>query len=403
MRAGAHEIVYLLATQHLKEVMKMAIQASANDKTAYAMLGGAIDNTASVWTFTSEGLKLYNKYSQAHAPGMSVAQVIYDKMMYGTKLAPSALSAFLAKADFTKKCYDYLSKVKDALDESKRDGTVFKLGIKVSLDLAKKWLGVSLTTHPYFTYHKVMLDALADALNAARNSREAVASYRRAVSAATSKAVAAEFNRLEGRKVDLVAAHLQFRDRLGVAADIARGMYQGQAAEAKIQQYGGTDRISEALADLEAWRAMWAGLSFDSMSLVIMAGSELHVAEAAMQKVRSLLSKLMSGQHTVDVVAGYGATNAIEWEKYDQIVGEKAPDQAAFDPVGFAQSTSDKAVAWAGALADMCDFVRSDQVYFPTKFNSQLDRLNKVLYGLQVGLEEERGHHWNRAGSAKPS
>jgi len=132
--------------------------------------------------------------------------------------------------------------------------------LKISIDLAGKLLGTSLTTHPYYAYHKAMIDALADALNANRNSRAAVDAYRQAVTAANSTAVASEFKRLEEKKVAIVANHFQFRDRVGVAADIARGMMSEDFARKKIAQYGST-RLSEAMADLETWRANWAGLS----------------------------------------------------------------------------------------------------------------------------------------------
>jgi hypothetical protein len=280
----------------------MTLQVSADDKTAYAMLGGALDNVATAWTFTSAALKIYDKYDKAQSSGMSLARV----MLHGAKFKSGAFSTVLARVNLAKKCYEYARIVQNALDETKRDGALFKFGLKVSLDLCTKWLGTSLTTHPYYAYHKVMLDALADALNAAHNSRAAVAAYRRAVSAATSKAVANGFKRLESRKVQIVAAHFQFSDRVGLAADIARGMYEPKFAERKIQQYGGAARVADALADLDAWRAMWAGLSFDAMKLMIMTGNELHMATAAMQKIHPLMQKLMSG-HSVDVVAGYGA------------------------------------------------------------------------------------------------
>lgn len=358
----------------------MALVVSADKKSAYGMLGGALDNLATVWTFTSEGLKTYDKYRRM-PPSREIARAqallkTYDKSL----LKPSALSKVVAKVDTVKKCYEYARKVQDAFDETKRDGALFKLGVKISLDLAKKRLGASLTTHSCYAYHKAMLDALADALDAAHNSRAAVDAYRRAVSAATSKAVTSEFKRLEERKVAIVAAHVAIKDRVGVAADIARGLMEEKFAERKIQQYGGTDRIAEAIADLEAWRAMWARLSFESMKLLIMTGSELNVAIEAMARMRSLIAKLMGGSNT-SVVAGRAAINAIEWEKYDRMVGEGMPDRAAMDPVEFAQSNRDKAMAWTVAFAEMCDFVRTEDVYFPSKFNAQLDRLNKVLYG----------------------
>jgi len=95
--------------------------------------------------------------------------------------------------------------------------------------------------------------------------------------------------------------------------------------------------------------------------------------------VQQTMAKLMGGG-TTSVLAGRGAINAIEWEKYDQIVNRGTPDRAAMDPVAFAQSNHGRALAWTTALAEMCDFVTSDEVYFPSKFNAQLERLNKVLY-----------------------
>jgi hypothetical protein len=135
-----------------------------------------------------------------------------------------------------------------------------------------------------------------------------------------------------------------------------------------------------AIADLETWRANWAGLSFDAMQLQIMTGNELNVASEGMAKVKDVVATLMRGSST-NRVAGYAAVNNIEWEKYDQIVGQKKPDQSVLDPVKFAQGNCDKAAAWAQAIADMCDFVRSEDVLFSSKFNQQLEKLNKVLYG----------------------
>jgi len=51
------------------------------------------------------------------------------------------------------------------------------------------------------------------------------------------------------------------------------------------------------------------------------------------------------------------------------------------DPVRFAEGNVDKAAAWAAEIADMCDFVRSSEVIFSSRFNRRLDKLNRVLYG----------------------
>jgi hypothetical protein len=51
------------------------------------------------------------------------------------------------------------------------------------------------------------------------------------------------------------------------------------------------------------------------------------------------------------------------------------------DPVKFAQGHVDKATAWAQGFTEMCDLVRSEDVLFSSRFNLELDRLNRVLYG----------------------
>ena len=337
----------------------MALKADWQDKQAYAKLGGAMDNLSNSYTYVAKFL--------------SVADGAQDPLANTGRL-----SMYLKKTGIAQKAFSYATKINEALDDQKREGGLLKLGVKVSVDLAGKLLGTSLTTHPYYAYHKAMIDALADALNANRNSRAAVDAFNRAVSAANSAAVAAEFKRLEARKVELVSNHFAFKDRIGVAADIARGLMSDELAKTKIAQMGGT-ALSEAVADLEVWRANWCGLSFDALQLEIMAGSELNVAMEAMKRAKDLVAGLMGGSNT-NRVAGHAATNNMEWEKYDQIVGQKKPDLSLMDPVRFAQGNVDKATAWAGQFSEMCDFVRSEDVLFSSYFNRQLGKLNAALY-----------------------
>ena len=79
-----------------------------------------------------------------------------------TKKAADAYSLF-KKA---KKIRTYGKLVKESIDEDTRSGALMKLGIRAMLDIASKAIGTSLTSHPYFTYHKVHLEVLAQALNA---------------------------------------------------------------------------------------------------------------------------------------------------------------------------------------------------------------------------------------------
>jgi hypothetical protein len=338
----------------------MGVTASKEDKSAYAQIGGALDNISDSYTYVSKFLTVADGGSD---PLTSTGQ----------------LAKHLKTIGKAQKIYSYARKIQDVLDEKKRQGGLLKLGIKISMDIAAKVLGTSLTTHPYYAYHKAMIDALADALNADNNAREAIDAYRRAVSAANSTAVAAEFKRIESDKVDVVSAHFQFKDTIGLVMDITQGRGGDAYLNAQSAKLGRA-RILGALDDLEAWRANWAGLCFDVMQLQIMTGNELNVATEAMARVKDMMKTLMAGSNT-NRVAGYGAVNTIEWEKYDQIVNQKKPTQSLMDPVKFAQGNCDKAADWAAAFAEMCDFVRSDKVTFSSLFNLQLDKLNKVLYG----------------------
>jgi hypothetical protein len=335
-------------------VVSAQLMASNDEKSAYEKLGGATDKLLKYWGYASKGLKMIEK-------------------------PDSSLSRGLEKAEKYFKCLEYVRMVQEATDETKRDGTILKAAVKIAEEIAKKF-GLPLTSNPYYAYHKPMLDALANVLNAAHNSKAAVEAYRLAVSHATSKAIEDAFKRIESRKVEIVGARVGFVGRVRVASDIAHDTMGPELAQRRIQEYGGADRLAAAVTDLEAWRAMWAGLSFELMKLCIMTGVELNAATAAMHKVQSLIATLMGGESSASVVGGRAAINNIEWEKYDLIVGEGKPDRVT-DPVEFAQSNREKAFAWAAAHAEMCDFVRTDQVVFDSLFGTQLERLNKVLYG----------------------
>ena len=156
----------------------MTQTATKEDKQAYAKVAGALDNFSDAYTYVAKAL--------------SVAD---DK-----RISPLTNSGQIAKylevTAKAQKLYSYYRKITDVLDEHKRDGALLKLGVKISMDLAAKVLGTSLTTHPYYAYHKAQIDALADALNANRNSRDAVDAYKAAVAAANSTAFKSDLDRI---------------------------------------------------------------------------------------------------------------------------------------------------------------------------------------------------------------
>lgn len=331
----------------------MTITASTADRNAYAQLGGAIDQASGAYTYASQVVKLLDTSGR--------------------------WAKFLKVSGTAKKAVTYVRRIQEVLDERKRQGGLLKLGIEISMDVAEKVLGTSLKTHPYYAYHKAQIEALADVLNAHENSQQAVEAFRRAVAAANSEKITEAFKQIESRKVELVAQRSRLIDnKLRTALDLVRGMYHGKMVQQKIAEFG-SEALVDALLELDAWRANWAGLCFDAMQLQIMTVHELNAATEAMKEVEKRLAEMSKGS-SANRVGGGAARNKIEWEKYDHVVRQKKPQQAAMDPIQYASSVSDKAAAWARALGEMCDFVRTHEMMFNVYFNRELDRLNAVLY-----------------------
>src|SRR5215469_6103278 len=78
----------------------------------------------------------------------------------------------------------YKKDIEEVIDEDTRPGTLFKLSIEATLKIAGKAIGTSLTSHPYFTYHKAHIEALAKALNASSNKDKAIEALNTAIRSA---------------------------------------------------------------------------------------------------------------------------------------------------------------------------------------------------------------------------
>src|SRR5215468_4702456 len=78
--------------------------------------------------------------------------------------------------------------MKEAVNEETRPGALMKLGIRGMLEVAGKVMGTSLTSHPYFTYHKIHLEVLAQSLNASSNHDMALEALNRAIRSADAAA-----------------------------------------------------------------------------------------------------------------------------------------------------------------------------------------------------------------------
>jgi hypothetical protein len=338
----------------------MGLTITALDSDAFSKIGGALDNLSDAYPYVSKAI--------------SSVDAARDALQNSGKV-----EKFFKKAGKGQKIYSYASKAKELLDEKTRDGAYLKLGVKIGIDIAGKLLGTSLSTHPYYAYHKAMIDYLADAVNAHRNAEEAIAQYRKAVSAAQSEALTSAFYEVQSRKASVSAQLSNFRDAVKAAIDIARGHYHPPMIKRAIAKFG-AEKLLRSLDELEEWRMAWSGLAFDALQLQIMAGAELHTAEAAMAKMRDLIKTLISGNN-LNKVFGYGAQNQIQWEQYDQLVNKKAAPQSVMDPVAYARGNLAKATRWAEEFSAMCDFARTEDALFEGPYNRQLEKLNEVLYG----------------------
>ncbi len=337
----------------------MTVTAGGDDKKALEKFLAVADNASDAYGYIGETLGELDK--------------LRDKASFptgwGTKLAE--------RAGLAQKVWNYSRLVMDTFDEQTRTGGILKLGIEVALEVGSKFLGRSLSTHPYYTYHKVMIDALADTLNASRNAKAAVESYRKAVSASQSKALNDAFAAIKDRKTNVGGEFIYIRKELGFVSDLRHGIMSPAFARKKIAELGQAN-IERAVAQLAAIRAVWAGIVMECLAVQLLAAAEVKAATAAMAKAGELIDKLAEGNN-VSRVGGHAARQGIEWEKYDQLVVKKAPPKSVMDPVAFAQDGYDKATAYVKAFSEMLDFVLSNDAHREKAYNDLHFKLTKVL------------------------
>jgi len=276
-----------------------------------------------------------------------------------------------------KKAYDYYKLAKGALDEDTRSGSLFKLGIKVTTDVASKVLGASISKHPYFTYHKAHFEALAMALDASAGKELANRAFNRAVEAADATAdVTAALNTFTHRRN---ALSFEWSFTLAEAINI-RGRYRKNptAAAAEVRDMGLTPATLDSYIDktLYEWRARWAELASDAMELYVMIDAEARIAEEAMTRYNAKVKKLTEGSSAMGRIAGYAAEQDRQWQIYERMTEtpkSNRPEQAVQDPALFARKQRDKVDAVAGRVAQACDIVMSDAVETPDTLLRKLD------------------------------
>jgi len=272
-----------------------------------------------------------------------------------------------------KKIYGYGKLVKSSVDENTRPGALFKLGVKGMLDIAGKALGTSLTSHPYFTYHKAHLEALGQALNASANFQAAASALNRAIrSADASDALAATLGDYLARKnAQRLFYTMMIGGSLKLLADYSP---EGEKQLQEVHQSRDSLRASTDQSIYE-WRAMLCDAYNDSVALLAMAEVELQSTRAAMQKFDEKMKAMKSGGNIGKVMA-YQTEENRQWQEYDRLTDPSAGDaKAVEDPTGFAQDRVDRIEAVCDLLAKVCDAAMSDDAYNPDKLMLRIGAL----------------------------
>jgi hypothetical protein len=190
-----------------------------------------------------------------------------------------------------KKIRTYGKLVKESVDDDTQPGGLMKLGIRSALEIAGKLIGTSLTSHPYFTYHKVHLEALAQALNASSNLDKAREAFNRAIRSADSSAsLTNALQDYQFRKNGLKLTYMLIAGSLQLLRD--RGINPQAARD--ISAAGQTPESLQAVTDqnIYEWRANWCALFLESVQLLAMAEVESRATEAAMQMFNQKMKAL---------------------------------------------------------------------------------------------------------------
>lgn len=317
------------------------------------------------------------------------------------------------KYDAAKGHYETIKKI---LDEDTRSEEIFKQGLDGMMKLGEKVAGRSLTSHPYFAYHKIHLEALGDALTASSTHDNALRNLNSAIASADSAAaLAAQLADFEARKKVLKFLYFQFLSdsmpmvrehgtasavalvapvvagalaladnplaprqalRAATAAQLAAQANVGQAAKKIRQDTGGSPEQlhAEVQAGLYTWRASWCDLYYDAADLLVMVDLEYRAASAAYKRYQQKVQRLQKSSKTIDRVAGLAAEKKRQEEWALRVSRRNAPE-AVVDPSAYARRQRDDVAEAVRKLATICDVVMSDEVYDPKAINAKIGSL----------------------------
>jgi hypothetical protein len=265
-----------------------------------------------------------------------------------------------------KKIRTYQKLVKESIDEDTRPGAMMKLGIRGMLEIAGKAIGTSLTAHPYFQYHKVHLEALAQALNASSNFDKAEDALNLAIRSADSSAsLRRVLDDCEHRKNGLKRIYAVF---IAGSLFTLRDCATDPQAARNMRDAGQTPASLQATTDqnIYEWRANWCDLYMDSVQLLGMAEVELRATQAAMQKFDEKMKALSTKGGNMGKIAAHRVDEDRQWKEYDRATQtDSGSVQAVEDPAGYAQSQVDAIERVSSDYGEGCEAAMSDDAYKP--------------------------------------
>lgn len=281
-------------------------------------------------------------------------RVAYDKYKQGKKVYKSG-----------KKATDYLKLARGAFDEDTRSGSLLKLGIKASLDVGSKLLGSSLTSHPYFTYHKVHIEALAAAVNVSDVKANAEAALENAIKASdSSQHLAGQMSSYESRRKMLADrfAILNFL-LLGALKDLKNNT-PGVADE--IRRAGNTQAGLQSEADkaIYDYRCCWAGLTDEVLQLLLMVKTDYAATSTAMARYEQKKKKLESGRGFEGHLGRIASYRIEERRMLTALTERPSRERTIMDPIGPARKAFEDVSRCTSIICRSNDAVFDDRMVF---------------------------------------
>lgn len=263
-----------------------------------------------------------------------------------------------------KKAYAYLKLVRGTLDENTRAGSAFQIGIKFTIDVAGKALGASLSSHPYFTYHKAHLEILGQALNATNVTEQARDAFAKAVGQANaSQGLASQVGSLEAMRGQLRFTFVFLYGSLATLKEAAGGATAGLKATGMTEP-----ELRKSAGDLlYEYRCAWAGLADQALALYLMVGAEAAGVTVAMDRYDAKLAALKAGKGVggnLGRIAAYRLEEDRMWAELEASTRPSPAGRASYDPRGAAKRSVEQVEELTGKICTVVDALFDDDIAY---------------------------------------